>query len=143
MSWSVKLSTEPEATVNLSGSAVTRSSDSKSFPAGVVTSSSIILLTCSAWCLPISSLRTWRTSPIPSSLSDRNIATSDKSKVCAIVLGLAATCRNSGLEVSGSVAFSASPPPFVKEARSVRILQPLLSHGFLGRIEKALNSWFS
>ena len=143
MSWSVVALTWPVPVVILSGSEVNLSRDSKSFPTGVSTSSRSILLMCSAWCLPISSFKTCRTSPNPSSLSERNMLTSDRSKVCAMVFGFAATCRNSGLLVSGSVPFSAIPPPFVKSARPVRILQPLRSHGFFGSIENALNSWFN
>ena len=100
----------------------------KLFPASVSTSSNSILLMCSAWCFAISIFITALASPRPSSLSARNIAVSDRSKVCATVLGFVLTSANVGLLVSGSVPFSATPPPLVYDGLSVTTLQPLFSH---------------
>jgi len=84
-------------------------------------------------------------SPIPSSLSARKIAVSDISNVCAIVFGFAAMCWNVGLIVSGRVAFSATPLPAIAPLFGLPVItrHPLLSHGFFGSIENALNSWFN
>src|SRR6056300_51872 len=118
-----------------------RSMDSKEFPAVVFTSRRSILLMLSAWDLDISILITALASPKPSSLSERNMAVSDRSNLEATVLGFVETSSKVGLVESGSVPFSGRPT--ASSGLPVTTRHPDFSQGFLGRMEKALNSWFS